>query len=301
MVKYKTKYGEAHCGDSKILLNELADASVDLFITSPPYPLINPMDYGNEEQSRYNDWLIEFIRLMIPKLKPTGSLVIDFGTSYLKGEPAYNIYAFRLLVLMVDELGLKLCQPFYWYNPSRLPMPTMYVCRKKIRAKDNVNNIWWLSVTSTPKADTTKVLKKYSKSMKKLFKEKSLKNTSWKKNKGALPSNLLNIANADNKSQYLQACRQLGIKPHPARFPNAVPEFFVKLLTDENDLVVDIFAGSNTTGHVCEELGRKWKTFEQNPIYVATSAFRFISDINNAELCYDTIMNSDSTVDISQF
>lgn len=66
-------------------------------------------------------------------------------------------------------------------------------------------------------------------------------------------------------------------------------------------IVVDIFAGSNTTGHVCEELGRKWKTFEQNPIYVATSAFRFISDVNNAELCYDTIMNSDSTVDISQF
>lgn len=109
------------------------------------------------------------------------------------------------------------------------------------------------------------------------------------------------MANADNKSQYLQACRNLGIKYHPARFPTSLPEFFVKFLTDENDFVVDIFGGSNTTGYVCETLGRRWKTFEMNPEYVATSSFRFIRDINNAQSCYDMIMNSNITVDITHF
>ena len=93
----------------------------------------------------------------------------------------------------------------------------------------------------------------------------------------------------------------MGIKYHPARFPTALPEFFVKFLTDENDFVVDIFGGSNTTGYVCETLGRRWKTFEMSREYVAASAFRFIRDINNAQLCYDTIMNSNIAVDISQF
>lgn len=301
MGNYKTSFGECICGDSKKLISELENGSVDLFITSPPYPLINPKEYGNESQDRYNDWLLEFVKLMIPKLKPTGSIVIDFGTSYLKNKPSYNIYSFELLVRMVKELNLNLCQPFYWYNPSRLPYPSMYVCRRKIRAKDNVNNLWWLSPNENPKADTTKVLKPYSKAMKKFFRKKKPKDTSFQKNKGALPSNLLEMANADNKSRYLQACRSLGIKYHPARFPTTLPEFFVKFLTDENDFVVDIFGGSNTTGYVCETLKRKWKVFEISQEYVATSTFRFINDISNAKLCYDTIMNSDMTVDISVF
>lgn len=301
MGNYKTKFGECICGNSKELINELENCSVDLFITSPPYPLINPKEYGNESQDKYNDWLLEFVKSMIPKLKPTGSIVIDFGTSYLKNKPSYNIYAFELLVRMIKELNLNLCQPFYWYNPSRLPYPSMYVCRRKIRAKDNVNNLWWLSPNESPKADTTKVLKPYSKAMKKFFRKKKTKDTTFQKNKGALPSNLLEMANADNKSKYLQACRKLGKNYHPARFPTALPEFFIKFLTDENDLVVDIFGGSNTTGYAAENLGRRWKTFEMSSEYVATSAFRFISDIANAQLCYDTIFNSDATIDLSSF
>lgn len=301
MGNYKTNLGECICGDSRQLITGLEDQSVDLFITSPPYPLINPKEYGNESQDKYNDWLLEFVKLMIPKLKLTGSIVIDFGTSYLKNKPCYNIYSYELLVRMVKELHLNLCQPFYWYNPSRMPYPSMYVCRRKIRAKDKINNLWWLSPSINPKADTTKVLQPYSKSMKKFFKKKKSQDTSFQKNKGALPSNMLEIANADNKGQYLQGCRILGKKYHPARFPIALPEFFIKFLTDENDFVVDIFGGSNTTGYACEKLNRRWKVFEMSQEYVATSAFRFISNINNAELCYNTIINSNTTVDISVF
>jgi site-specific DNA-methyltransferase (cytosine-N4-specific) len=48
------------------------------------------------------------------------------------------------------------------------------------------------------------------------------------------------------------------------------------MLTDPGDLVLDIFAGSNTTGAVAEREGRRWLGFELDLNYVAASAFRFI-------------------------
>jgi site-specific DNA-methyltransferase (cytosine-N4-specific) len=65
------------------------------------------------------------------------------------------------------------------------------------------------------------------------------------------------------------------VKGHPARFPSKLPEFFIRMLTDPGDLVVDIFAGSNTTGMVAEAEGRRWLAFELNREYVAASVLRF--------------------------
>ena len=70
----------------------------------------------------------------------------------------------------------------------------------------------------------------------------------------------------------------IGREGHPARFPAALPEFFVKYLTDPEDLVVDIFSGSNTTGRVCENLGRRWISIEERRDYAALSLIRFLGD-----------------------
>ena len=72
------------------------------------------------------------------------------------------------------------------------------------------------------------------------------------------------------------ACKAIGIKGHPARFPSKLPEFFIRLLTDPGDLVVDIFAGSNTTGMVAEHEGRRWLSFELSRDYAAASVLRFV-------------------------
>jgi site-specific DNA-methyltransferase (cytosine-N4-specific) len=48
------------------------------------------------------------------------------------------------------------------------------------------------------------------------------------------------------------------------------------MLTDQDDLVIDIFAGSNTTGQVAEAARRRWLAFELDPNYVAASALRFL-------------------------
>jgi site-specific DNA-methyltransferase (cytosine-N4-specific) len=93
--------------------------------------------------------------------------------------------------------------------------------------------------------------------------------------KGAIPPNLLQIANTESNSRYLRACRQTGLKPHPARYPAGLPEFFIRMLTDEGDLVVDPFAGSNVTGEVCERLKRRWIAVDVVEEYLEGSKFRF--------------------------
>ena len=101
---------------------------------------------------------------------------------------------------------------------------------------------------------------------------------------GSIPSNVLEdqIANemliAGNNSAndlYTMRCKEAGVKIHPARFPAALPAFFVKLLTDEGDLVVDPFSGSNTAGAVAEQPGRRWVAFELLEEYLEASRFRF--------------------------
>lgn len=110
---------------------------------------------------------------------------------------------------------------------------------------------------------------------------------------GAIPPNLLQYSNCESNSQYLRYCKTIGIKGHPARFPAALSEFFIKFLTDEGDLVIDIFGGSNTTGWVAESLKRKWITFELNPEYVAASSFRFADSISDANVYYEAIMRGE--------
>jgi hypothetical protein len=75
-------------------------------------------------------------------------------------------------------------------------------------------------------------------------------------NGGAIPSNLLQIPNTESNSPYLRRCATIGVKPHPARFPEKLPTFFIEFLTDPGDTVLDIFAGSNTTGSAAEKLDR---------------------------------------------
>ena len=117
---------------------------------------------------------------------------------------------------------------------------------------------------------------------------------SWTKdNGGAIPPNLLQYSNCESNSQYLRYCKVIGIKGHPARFPPSFPEFFIKFLTEENDTVVDIFGGSNTTGQVAESLNRKWISFELSQEYVASSAFRFSETEEDAKKHFYSIMNGE--------
>lgn len=303
---YSTSLGAAYCDDSLNLLRELPDNSVDLVVTSPPFALLRKKEYGNEDQEDYVNWLAEFGKLVFMKLKDSGSFVLDLGGAYKKGIPSRSLYNFRVLIHFCDKIGFNLAEEFYWFNPSKLPSPIEWVNKRKIRAKDSVNTVWWFSKTAFPKANISNVLVPYSERMKKLLKDPEKFYSAKKRpsghdisfnfasdNGGAIPSNLLQIANSSSNGQYTRFCKLLGVKEHPARYPQQLPEFFIKFLTDPGDLVVDIFSGSNTTGEVCEKLERRWLSFDNCRGYVAASVFRFLNEnLTHAELfeIYNLIM-----------
>lgn len=275
-------HGAAYLGDSLEIMQHIPDSSVNLILTSPPFALTRKKEYGNEDEDRYVEWFVGFAREFYRILRDDGSLVIDLGGSYLPGAPVRSIYQFELLVRLCRELRFYLAQDFYHYNPSRLPAPAEWVNVRRVRVKDSVNVVWWLSKSQHPKADNRRILKEYSSSMKSLlrngYKAKlrpsghDISENFSKDNGGSIPPNLIGyghageealenlveLANTESNSLYIRRCRKAGIKPHPARFPLAFAVYFIRFLTEANDIVVDPFAGSNTTGFAAEVLQRKW-------------------------------------------
>jgi site-specific DNA-methyltransferase (cytosine-N4-specific) len=158
---------------------------------------------------------------------------------------------------------------------------------ERIRVKDSYTNVWWMSRVARPKADNRKVLTSYSPSMKKLLRRKSynagrrpsehkIGQTSFlTDNGGAIPANVLEFSNTVSTDSYRAYCKANDLKVHPARMAPGLAEFFIKFLTDEGDLVLDPFGGSNTTGSMAEELDRQWISLEPQAEYIEGSKGRF--------------------------
>ena len=283
---YKTRLGKAFCDDCLNILKQIKPESVDIVVTSPPFALQRKKSYGNVAPDEYCEWFLPYAELIAKVLKPDGSFVLDIGGSWKKGEPTRTLYHFELLLRLCGPEGFfKLAQEFYWYNPAKMPAPAQWVTIERIRVKDSVHPIWWLSRTAKPKSDNRRVLTPYKKSMQRLFKKGynagprpsgHVVSKKWgKKNNGAIPPNLIEAANTKSNDRYLNGCRRYGITPNPARFVDAVPDFFIKFLTEPNDLVLDPFAGSNVVGEVAECLNRRWISIEINKEFAVGSAFRF--------------------------
>lgn len=304
-VAYRTRLGKAVVADSLGVLKTLKAASVQLVLTSPPFALTRSKAYGNEPSSEYLAWLLPFAREVHRVLKADGSFVLDLGGSWVPGKPVRNVYQYDvLLALMRDSRSpFLLAQDFFWLNRARLPSPVQWVNVERIRVTDAVNVVWWLAKNERPYADNRSVLRPYSQSMLKLFDEgynPGHRPSEWnigrdsffRNNGGSIPSNylpepeagaadlgyptnLLAGSNTSSQDPYLTACRGHRIRAHPARFPIQFAEFFVAMLTRDRDLVVDPFAGSNTTGWAAERKGRRWHSIDVSAEYLVPSAARF--------------------------
>ena len=292
---YQTAAGAAFLGDASESLKALPDGSVNLVFTSPPYALHFKKAYGNVSKADYVEWFLPFAKEIHRVLADDGSFVLNIGGSWNPGTPTRSLYHFKLMIALVEELGFHLAQECYWYNPAKMPVPAEWVTVRRVRIKDSVEQVWWLSKTPFPKANNRNVLRPYSADMLRLAK-KGVKttvrpsghniNSSFDKieSGGSIPSNvfedqiasdMLIAGNNSANDPYTKRCKESGIKIHPARFPAALPEFFIKLLTDEGDIVLDPFAGSNTAGAVAERLGRRWVAMELIEEYLEASKFRF--------------------------
>jgi site-specific DNA-methyltransferase (cytosine-N4-specific) len=288
---YSTVHGTAYCADSLALMRDMAPDSIDLVVTSPPYALHFKKEYGNADQANYVNWFSPFAEQIRRVLKPTGSFVLNIGGTWTPGEPTRSLYHVRLLLHLCDDMGFSLCQEFFWYNPAKLPAPAEWVNVRRIRVKDSVEYLYWLGKTPNPKADNTRVLQAYSKDMLRLIDRgvkatvrpsgHNIKESFAQDRGGSIPGNLISCGNNESNSNYLALLKQEGRKIHPARFPAELPRFFINFLTDPDDLVLDPFAGSNTTGAVAESMERRWISIEMSREYVDDSRLRFgASDVS---------------------
>ncbi len=283
---FETGLGVMHHGDSlDYMFRSAKPESVNLIMTSPPFGLVRKKSYGNEDATSYCDWFRPFAEGFRRVLREDGSLVIDIGGAWKAGTPTRSLYHYELLIMLCREYGFHLCLEHFWWNPSKLPTPAEWVNVRRVRVKDAVNCVWWLSRSPWPKANNRRVLAPYSDSMRHLLKNgyKAMLRPSGhdisanfnRDNGGAVPPNLLAIANTESNSRYQAYCRENNLPIHPARFPALLPEYFIRMLTDKGDSVLDPFGGSCVTGAVAESLGRRWACVDMSEEYLRGATSRF--------------------------
>lgn len=318
---YKSKLGKLVQGNSIELLTKDGEfthlkGKVNLIITSPPFPLNNKKHYGNEKGEDYKEWFISLAPLFSELLASDGSLVIEIGNAWEPERPVQSLLHLECLFGLVkhSNANLRLIQEFICYNPSKLPSPAQWVTVNRLRTVDSYTHIWWLAKSDFPKADNSKVLRPYSKNMKRLLTRQSynagkrpsehlISEDGFLKDNGGsiahnffemepldenrdvrLPHSVLSFSNTNSNDYFLKACREKGVTPHPARMSGGLVNFFIQFLTDEGDLVIDPFSGSNTTGYCAEKLKRKWLSFEIKEEYVTQSIIRSEDPILNSPL-----------------
>jgi DNA methylase len=279
---------------------------VQLILTSPPFPLNNKKSYGNLNGNEYMDWFVGLAPRLSALLTKTGSLVIELGNSWEPGRPVQSLLPLKCLLGFIenDDAGFRLIQQFVCYNPSRLPSPAEWVTIKRVRTVDSFTHVWWLARTDHPKADNRRVLRPYSKSMLNLLKRGKFnhgrrpsehhisKHAFLNNSGGSIAHNFLELDSLDPKREvrlpnafsfsntasndfFSRECAKRKIEAHPARMPIGLASFFIEYLTEENDLVLDPFAGSNTTGYAAARLGRRWLAIDAQLKYVMQSEVRF--------------------------
>jgi DNA modification methylase len=290
---HATDLGTIYQGNSLAYMHSHAEPnSVNLILTSPPFGLVRKKSYGNEDADAYCDWFRPFAEGFKRVLADDGSLVIDVGGAWKSGTPTRSLYHFKLLVMLCEEYGFHLAQEHYWWNPSKLPSPAEWVNVRRIRVKDAINCVWWLSKTPFPKANNKRILAPYSDSMRVLLKNgykaklrpsgHDISSKFSVDNGGSVPPNLLAIANTESNGAYQDHCRDNDIEIHPARFPALLPEYFIRFLTDPGDMVLDPFGGSCITGMVAEALQRQWTCVELSSEYIRGGIGRFQGDVESA-------------------
>lgn len=288
---YNTDLGTLYNGNSAEILDDTKLSALkgktNLIFTSPPFPLARKKSYGNLNGDEYVEWLGNFGPIFRELLAPNGSLVIEMGNSWDQGYPTMSLTPIQSLLELKKKGRFHLCQEFIWENPAKLPSPAQWVNVERIRVKDAFTRFWWLSPTDRPKANNRRVLKEYSSSMKRLLKKKTYNSGTrpsehnigeksfLSNNSGSIPSNVLSIANTGSKDSYLNYCRKNEIALNPSRMPIKIAKFFIKFLTERNDIVLDPFAGSNVTGYVSEKLNRRWVSIEKKLKYAISSKYRF--------------------------
>ena len=289
---FETERGQVLWGQAEDATAVIEPGTVDLLYTSPPYPLLKPKEYGNLQTAEWLDWMSGLAQGWKTLLGDQGSLVLNLGSVGMKNSPAQDPYIERFTLRLIDELGYHLIDRMALRNPSKPPVPRLWVAVRRVRLKGSLESVLWFSPSATPKADNRRVLQPYKAST--VRNRKQAETASWGRgrqtragggmqisekiyqdNGGAIPDVLFDAAPEGPNSLWRRACKMAGCNQHPAISPRKPIETMIGLTTEPGDLVYDSFGGSLLTAKVAEDLGRRWITTERSLDYIKSGCLRF--------------------------
>jgi len=287
-------------GDCFQLIKDLPDNSIDLVVTSPPYADI--VNYGKnisiKKPNEYVDWILPLFKEIHRVLKPSGSFILNINDNCHNG--LRNTFIYEMIYRNTKETKLKLYDTYIWHKKNGIPNGG----KKRFR---NLTEFIFHFVKDQKqiKFHMDRVLEQPSDSSKETYKYDNITNhgtitdgkrIKYKKVKIRKTNKQVDLTGSscdefverevpllvrpDNVFRFHTAskARDNHIK-HPAPFYRELPEYFIKFLTDEGDVVLDPFSGIGTTGLPCLETGRKYIGMELNEKYAEFSIQR-LSGVN---------------------
>ncbi len=284
---YRVSDGLALWGHAEDVASTINKGSLKLILTSPPYPVINRA-YGRLSVPAWLDWMSNLTNLWKDLLAEDGTLAVNLMDVFVSGTPALSPYIERFTLSAIDDHGLNLAGRMPWHSPSKLAN-IQWSVKERVRPRNTLEHILLFSKSPNPSWDVDRLPRRQAaaRSAQKAAKDAQrsaatrpsgydINPTAFTGGKdGSLPGNLIIAGGASGNDVYSQRCRQAGIPAHPARYPEAVPRSIILLTTEPGDICYDPMAGSNTTGKVASELGRRFISSDVMLSYVNSSKFRF--------------------------
>jgi len=259
MNKITVEILEGNCTD---ILSNLENDSVDLIVTSPPYADQRKNTYGGIKVSEYVDWFMPISEELFRVLKPTGTFILNIKEKVVNGERSTYVME---LILEMRKQGWLWTEEFIWHKkncyPGKWPNRFRDAWERLLQFNKRRGFSMYQEEVMVPMGDWANSRLKNLSETDKIRDNSKVgsgfgKNISnWIERKKAFPSNVLHLATECNN------------KKHSAAFPEALPEWFIKLFTKEHDTVLDPFMGSGTTLTVAQRLMRNSIGIEIVPDY----------------------------------
>ncbi len=253
---------DLYLGDSGIELKKIPDNTIDLIITSPPYADQRKETYGGIHPDKYVDWFLPISKELFRVLRPTGTFILNIKEKVVNGER--STYVMELIIAMRKQ-GWLWTEEFIWHKknsfPGKWPNRFRDSWERLLQFNKNKDFNMYQDQVKIPIGSWAKGrLKNLSDTDKMRDNAKNGsgfgKNVSnWVGKETVLPTNVLHLATECNN------------KNHSAAFPEELPEWFIKLFTKEQDIVLDPFMGSGTTLFVAQRMKRHSIGIEVIPQY----------------------------------
>lgn len=274
-------------GDCLDILKRMPSDSVDLIVTSPPYADSRKKTYGGITPDDYVNWFLPISEELKRVLKSNGTFILNIKEKVVNGE-RHN-YVIKL-ILELQKQGWLWTEEYIWHKknsyPGKWPNRFRDAWERCLQFNKQKQFKMYQERVMVPMGDWAKTrLKNLSEVDKRRDNSKVEsgfgKNVSnWLGRTMVYPTNVLHLATECNN------------KSHSATFPKSLPSWFIKLLTEPDDLILDPFAGSGTTCIAAKELGRNYIGIEIKPDYFEVAQFNIEEAIYNQQ--NQELMNEDN-------